>query len=164
MTISEKVAYLKGLAEGLEPDGDKKEVKLINAIVDVLSDMATELEEIDVDLMDMAEGIDDITEELEAIDEYLFDDDDFDLSDMDYDNDYDDDDGCGCEMCGGNAFSLSIDCPACGDEIEVSEVDLSNGLAACSSCGEKLEFEYEDTDDELESEDEADQKGNKKKK
>ena len=36
MEISEKVAYLKGLAEGLNLDTDSKEGKLIAAIIDVL--------------------------------------------------------------------------------------------------------------------------------
>ena len=39
MEISEKVAYLKGLAEGLNLDTDSKEGKLIAAIIDVLDDM-----------------------------------------------------------------------------------------------------------------------------
>ena len=40
MEISEKVAYLKGLAEGLALDTDTKEGKLIAAIIDVLDDMS----------------------------------------------------------------------------------------------------------------------------
>ena len=36
MEISEKVAYLKGLAEGLALDTESKEGKLIAAIIDVL--------------------------------------------------------------------------------------------------------------------------------
>ena len=33
MTITERAAYLRGLAEGLELDADKKEVKLLNGIL-----------------------------------------------------------------------------------------------------------------------------------
>ena len=36
MEITEKVAYLKGLAEGMELDTEKKEGKLLAAIIDVL--------------------------------------------------------------------------------------------------------------------------------
>ena len=43
MEISEKVAYLKGLAEGLALDTDTKEGKLIAAIIDVLDDIALEI-------------------------------------------------------------------------------------------------------------------------
>ena len=40
MEITEKVAYLKGLAEGMELDTGKKEGKLLSAIIDVLEDIA----------------------------------------------------------------------------------------------------------------------------
>ena len=43
MEITEKVAYLKGLAEGMELDTEKKEGKLLAAIIDVLDDIALEL-------------------------------------------------------------------------------------------------------------------------
>ena len=38
MEIMEKVAYLKGLAEGMELDTEKKEGKLLAAIIDLLED------------------------------------------------------------------------------------------------------------------------------
>ena len=38
MTTSEKVAYLKGLAEGMEIDKETKEGKLLNVIIDILED------------------------------------------------------------------------------------------------------------------------------
>ena len=40
MTASEKVAYLKGLVEGLGIDKDKSEGKILNAVIDVLEDLA----------------------------------------------------------------------------------------------------------------------------
>ena len=46
MGITEKVAYLKGLAEGLGLDKDSKEGKLFAAIIDVLDDMALEIEDL----------------------------------------------------------------------------------------------------------------------
>ena len=46
MGIIEKVAYLKGLAEGMELDTEKKEGKLIAAIIDLLDDIALELEDL----------------------------------------------------------------------------------------------------------------------
>ena len=47
MEISQKVAYLKGLAEGLALDTESKEGKLIAAIIDVLDDMSEKFSEID---------------------------------------------------------------------------------------------------------------------
>ena len=46
MEITEKVAYIKGLAEGMELDTDKKIGKLLSAIIDVLDDMALEIEDL----------------------------------------------------------------------------------------------------------------------
>ena len=40
MTLTEKVAYLKGLVDGLGVDETSKEGRIIKAIVDVLDDMA----------------------------------------------------------------------------------------------------------------------------
>ena len=47
MEISEKVAYLKGLAEGLALDTESKEGKLIAAIIDVLDDMSGKFEDLE---------------------------------------------------------------------------------------------------------------------
>ena len=58
MEISEKVAYLKGLAEGLNLDTDSKEGKLIAAIIDVLDDMAEKFAEVDDELCDVEDGLD----------------------------------------------------------------------------------------------------------
>ena len=44
MGISEKVAYLKGLMEGLNIDEQTNEGKLFTAIVDVLDEIALEIE------------------------------------------------------------------------------------------------------------------------
>ena len=40
MTVTEKAAYLKGLAEMAHLDADKDEVKLIKAMVDTIEEMA----------------------------------------------------------------------------------------------------------------------------
>ena len=56
MEISEKVAYLKGLAEGLALDTDTKEGKLIAAIIDVLDDMAEKFVDLEDDLCDVEDG------------------------------------------------------------------------------------------------------------
>ena len=53
MEISEKVAYLKGLAEGLKLDEETKEGKLIAAIIDVLDAMAEEFADVEDELIDL---------------------------------------------------------------------------------------------------------------
>ena len=84
MTITEKVAYLKGLADGLDLDKDpSKEGKLISKIIDILEDIGLAVE-------DLEEEVEAIDEELEAISEDLAD-----VEDMifeDYDDEDDDED------------------------------------------------------------------------
>ncbi len=64
MTITEKVAYLKGLMEGLEFDTETKEGKVIKMMADILEDMAGEI-------VALQDDVDDINEYLEAVDEDL---------------------------------------------------------------------------------------------
>ena len=87
MEISEKVAYLKGLAEGLNRDTDSKEGKLIAAIIDVLDEMAEKFAEIDDELCDVEDGLDAVSDDLSDVEESLY----FALDD-DEDEDEDEDD------------------------------------------------------------------------
>ena len=48
-TIGEKVAYLKGLCEGLKIDDDKAEGKVIKGILDVLEDITLTISTIDAE-------------------------------------------------------------------------------------------------------------------
>ena len=156
MSLKERVAYLKGLAEGLGVDSESKEGKLFSNIIDILSAMAEEIQELSENALDIGEELDAISDDLADVEEFLFDDDydnedddddDYFFGDFDDDDDYDDDE-CDCEFCRGEDFSLEIECPNCGADIELSESDLTSGLATCGSCGEKLELDFDDEDDE----------------
>ena len=65
MEITERVAYLKGLAEGMELNTDKREGKLLAAIIDVLEDIALELEDIQDEQAELADGLDAVSDDLE---------------------------------------------------------------------------------------------------
>ena len=71
MTITEKVAYLKGLMEGMKIDPESNEGKLWKAIMDVLADLALSVE-------DLEDYTSELTEQVDAIDE------DLDQLEMDY--------------------------------------------------------------------------------
>lgn len=153
MTITEKAAYLKGLAEGLDLDKDSKEGKLFAAIIDLLDEMAEEVTSLDEDLVELAEGLDAVSEDLEDVEEIIFGD--------DYDE-YDECDDDECDCCGHHHdnddgdFEVSVQCPACDTEFVVDEDALADGEIECPNCGELLEFEfdgYEDEDAEEENKD-----------
>ena len=59
MTISEKVAYLKGLAEGLNLDVEKsKEGKLISVMIGILEELAMSVEDLEENALNLGEEID----------------------------------------------------------------------------------------------------------
>lgn len=100
MEISEKVAYLKGLAEGLALDTDTKEGKLIAAIIDVLDDMAEKFVDLEDELCDVEDGLDAVSDDLSDVEEALYEMDDEDEEDYDDDESY-----------------FETTCPVCQEEI-----------------------------------------------
>jgi len=158
MSIKEKIAYLKGLAEGLGLDPESKVEKLISVVIDTLSAIADEIEELNENALDIGEELDAISDDLSDVEDFLFDDefddDEFDDFDDFGDDDDDYDDECGCELCGGS-FSYEVNCPSCGAGIEINESDLMHDSIKCSSCGEELEFDFDD-DEDVDNEEEED--------
>ena len=143
MTVSEKVAYLKGLAEGMKLNEENDADKLTLKILDVLSDIALDMEDIDDALAELAAQVDEIDEDLSTVEEIV----------------YDDEDGCGCGCgdcdcdcdcgcgCGDDEEEFyEVTCPACNADFEVDEETLLEGAIACPNCGQNLEFDIEDCD------------------
>ena len=61
MKTVEKVAYLKGLAEGLNLNSDKPETKMFNAIMDVLKELAEGHDELEESLDLVAAQLDEVS-------------------------------------------------------------------------------------------------------
>lgn len=131
MTITEKVAFLKGLMEGMKLDESKDEIKLISAVVDVLDDIA-------LTVSDMEDGLDLISEQVDAVDEDLDE-----LESFVYDED------CDCDCCDDEDV-YEVTCPSCGNTVFVDGDILEDGEIDCPSCGEKLEFEFDYEEGEAE--------------
>ena len=138
MEISEKVADLKGLAEGLNLDTDSKEGKLIAAIIDVLDDMAEKFAEIDDELCDVEDGLDAVSDDLSDVEETLY----FALDDDEDEDDEDDDE------------LFVTTCPECEEEVVFDETVLEDGEVVCPNCGAKLEFDLSDLAADEDDEDE----------
>ncbi len=134
MTTPEKVAYLKGLAEGYGVDPEKKEGKLLSAILDVLEDLALDLEDMGADVAELEEGLDAVSDDLEDVEEVLFG--DAEEDDMD---DMDDEDMEVADWDGKTVY-YDVKCPACGEVVTFEESDLQKGSIECPACGETLEF------------------------
>ena len=176
MEIIEKVAYLKGLAEGMELNTEKKEGKLLAAIIDTLDDIALSVADLDDEVgaindeMDMMEesldaideALDDLEDALDAIDEDLDDMDEeleeiFEVleleEDDDDDDDYEDEDE-DEELEDEDLYQLI--CPTCEEEIIIDEDVLAKGSMKCPACGEDLEFDLSEIVDELDDEEDED--------
>ena len=137
MTVTEKVAYLKGLVEGLDFDADKKETKVINAVLDVLEDLALAVSDLDDEMAVVTEQLDAVDEDLADLEEVFYEE----LDDCDCDCDCDCDDCCDCDE-----DMYEVECPNCGELIYFDEEIILDGKADCPACGEVLEFETEECD------------------
>ena len=129
MTNTEKVAYIRGLAEGLELDDSKKEVKVLNAIIDLLDDLAMSLADLEDGYSDMADQLDAGDEDLGSLEDDFYGDDE---------DDEDDEDTCYYE----------VTCPNCHETICLSEDIIEDGQMDCPNCGETLEFDIDECDDD----------------
>ena len=126
MDILEKVAYMKGLAEGLGLDTKSKEGKLLKVIMDILDDMALELQDIHAEQGELEEGLDAVSDDLADVETYLY----------EQDSEDDEDDG--------EVYQTT--CPNCQEDVFFDEDILADGSILCPNCGEKLEFDLEEPD------------------
>ncbi len=138
MTVTEKVAYLKGLVEGLDFDKNEKETKVINAVLDVLEDLALAVSDLDDEMVVVTEQLDAVDEDLADLEEIFYEE----FDDCDCDCDCDDGCECGCD-CDDDLYE--VECPNCGEMIYLDEEIILDGSIDCPACGELLEFE-EDCD------------------
>ena len=155
MTINEKAAYLKGLMEGLQLDTEKAEGKMIAAIVDLLGDVTKKLTNVEDTTIAISDELDEIEEDLDAIEDFIMDEDEDDYDDDDYEDDdfddYDDEDFDeeGFDFGDEDTTIYEVKC-ICGNVIAFDEETLEAGSIICEECGETLEFTFDDEDEDEE--------------
>ncbi|MBE6749581.1 MAG: hypothetical protein E7560_00260 [Ruminococcaceae bacterium] len=128
MDICEKIAYIKGLAEGLGLDETTKEGKVLAAIIDLLGDITEEICDIEDGCDELMEQIDAVDEDLSALEEIIYEDDE--------EDEEDDDDIVDDEV-------YEIECPACNDIIYLDSEMLAEEGMTCPNCGTDLEFDFD---------------------
>ena len=155
MTVYEKAAYLKGLMDGLNLDTEKAEGKMIAGIVDLLGDLTKRLHDVEETTIAISDELDEIEEDLDAIEDYILDEEDEDYEDdfddeddFDEDEDYDDYEE-GFDFGDEDTTIYEVEC-ACGNIINFDEDTLEEGSIICDQCGETLEFTFEDEDEDEE--------------
>ena len=145
MEITEKVAYLKGLMEGMKIDTETNEGKILSAMVDILEDIGLELEDLWNAQGELEDGLDVVSDDLEDIEDIVYDEDDEDES---FDDEYYEDDAEEDEDC------YATTCPTCEETIYFDESVLEDGEVICPNCGEKLEFDMSSLEENSEDDQE----------
>ena len=128
MTISEKVAYLKGLAEGLNIDTEKsKEGKLISVMIGILEEVGLSIEDLEENTAAMEEEIDAISDDLSDVEEIV----------------YEEEDGCCCDE---DEDFFETECPTCGETLVIDSGILDEGSVQCPNCKETFAIDLSDED------------------
>jgi len=128
MNSLEKLAYLKGLVEGLGLDETKKDTKVINNLITLLEDVVLSVTSLEEGFAEMQQQIDAVDEDLGEVEKDLYEDDDCDCC-----KDQDDADD----------IYYEVTCTTCGDTIHLDDELISMREIDCPNCGEKLEFDLE---------------------
>ena len=149
MTLSEKSAYLKGLMDGLKLNTESDEGKMIAAIVDLLGDLTRKVTDIEDTTIAISDELDEIEEDLDAIEDFIMDEeedfDDFEDEDDEWDEDEEYEEG--FDFGDEDSTIYEVVC-ACGNVIAFDEDVLESGSIVCEECGETLEFSFDDEDEE----------------
>lgn len=138
MTIAEKVSYIKGLAEGLKLSTETPEGKILAVIIDVLGDIALNIEDIDSDLADLTDVVNDVEDSLMDIEDEVYGDDECKCR-------------CGCDDYDDDDDELyEITCPNCNNTITADFDVIADGTLTCPNCGSEIEFDLDDIEDDEE--------------
>ena len=145
MTLTEKLAYIKGLAEGLGVDETTKEGKVLLALVDLMDDVTTAVSELESDMDQAYEELDAIDEDLTDIEDFLWEDEDEEDECDCCDCDDDDCDCCDCEdddeLFDGGIYEIT--CPKCGEIVCMDEDMLFSPDCGCPNCGTSFEIDFD---------------------
>ena len=140
MTISEKVAYIQGLFDGLKLDTEKSgEARVLSEMLDVLREVGQRLDGVDLTLDQFDEELDTMEDAVAQLEEAVFDDveePDEDFGGYDEDEDF-----------------FQTPCPSCGEELIVDDEALAAGVVDCPACGGKFALSFEEDEDEEDGED-----------
>ena len=136
MTTIEKVAYIKGLMEGMKVDETSDNGKLFKLIVEILDELTKDVADIEDYVAELTEQVDAVDEDLNSLEE-------------DFYEEWDEEDDCDCcDCCDCDDEYYDVTCAACGEDFVVDEETLLDGGVECPACGEHLEFDFDEEDAE----------------
>ena len=128
MTISEKDAYLKGLAEGLNLDVEKsKEGKLISVMIGILEEIGLSIEDLEENALALGEEIDVLSDDLAEVESVVFEDEE--------DEDLEDE-------------AFEVQCPNCEEPLFIDDEALAAGEIQCPNCETRFALDLSDDEEE----------------
>lgn len=151
MSLSTRVAYLRGLADGAGLTNDENQGKFIQELLDCLEDMTFALEFLEEDHDDLEDYLENVDYDLHDLEDFVYDEFFDDDEDDDEDEDYLADD---------DSFMMEMDCPECGETVYFYDDDDDETVdIICPYC-EEVVITLEGADafadeDEDESEDDS---------
>lgn len=150
--LTDRASFLRGLAQGMQLNKESNEGKLLTEIIDVLGEMAKEMEKLQEAYDELNEYVESIDDDLADMEEVLFgeEDEDGDADDLDEEDDEDEEDGDEEE-----GETISYACPHCGHELQFNagDVDFDEDVI-CPACKKPVFPEYEPDDDDDDDDDE----------
>ena len=146
--LTARVSYLKGMAAGLNLDPEQDANRLLLAMLDVLDDIANEIDEVEDDLDELNEYVESIDDDLADLEETLFGDDEDEhhchCGECDDDDDYEDDDEEDDDV-----ELIVYACPHCGEELEFNAADVDfDEDYLCPKCFKPIFPELEEDEEE----------------
>lgn len=166
MKLTEKIAYMKGLLDGMELSSDTKEGKAILQMADVMEEMAVYIDDLQSQVDELTELCDLLDKDLGEVESDLYGDDDDEEDDDEDDDDEDDEDYRIGKVLPADYDDTAFDddddeydevqyivtCPSCGETVNLSERQLEEGSIECPNCSELLEFNYDNIETDFPSE------------
>ncbi len=144
--LKARVSYLKGYTEGIDLGDESKEQKILQRIIDLLEDMADEIEHLRVDYEELFEYTEAIDDDLSEIEEDFYEDEEEDEDEFD---EYEDGFSIECPNCReivvfdenilDQDSSIEVTCPGCGEAVLVDDEEWYEDFEELSDLDEKEE-------------------------
>lgn len=135
MSLTAKTAYLKGLIDGMGIQTEHSdEHKLLRSIVEVLDDIAANVEANEESITALADELDELDDAVTELEEILADDEE-EQEEADEQEEL---------------VQYELECPECGNPVILDEDTIASGETVCPHCQQKLSIDVGFEDDEPE--------------
>ena len=134
--LSDRIAYLKGLREGMQLDMEKNTHKLLSEIVELLDLVGGTIEQLQEDQESINEYVETIDDDLSELESTLFGEEEDESDELFQDGDEPNE-------------TISYHCPHCDYELTLAltDIDFTEDIP-CPKCGKPVFPEFDEEEDE----------------